>query len=276
MTTTMQPINLAKIIQDGNRNGLRQWLRQGGDPNVRLPGGDCPIHLAADAFEDWAIKILAKGGADLEALDHNGLTALGIAAEWGVPYVITTLVKCGARIETPDKHNLTAMSRAIGLGKADSILCLMELGAQFNPRDVGELWANVSSQITAERLLDAGMGVMDCDEEGKSALWWAAHHGYPRLCKRLMALGLDPNQPDTNGQTPLMEAAECGCTTAVRALLAGGADPDRENNNGLSARDLAHKEQHQDVLREFSRHQRNQLARQVQGTHARAKTRRAM
>lgn len=268
--------HLLKIIQSGDRNGLRDWLRQGGDPNTTLAGGDRLIHIAADKFETWAVKLLAKAGADLEALDHQGLTALGIAAEWSVPHLIKVLVACGAKIETQDKQGLTAMERAIHLSKADSILCLMDLGAKFKPEDVGDVWANVSSQIDAERLLDVGMGVREYDEEARSALWWAAHHGYPRVCKRLMAMGLDPNQPDVNDQTPLMEAAECGCTTAVRVLLAGGGNPDLKNGYRNTAKDLAAEHEHQAVLREFARHDRKQLAQQVKQAPRRATHKRSM
>ena len=67
------------------------------------------------------------------------------------------------------------------------------------------------------------------DEDGATALAWAARHGQVACVRLLLERGSTVDATDDGGWTPLMDAAYANQPDAVRALLAAGADPRREN-----------------------------------------------
>ncbi len=77
------------------------------------------------------------------------------------------------------------------------------------------------------------------DNDGFTALHWAAWSGMPACVKRLVQVGLDVNAQENAGFTPLMLAAMRGNAETVEVLLQLGADPSRTNANGDTAEKLA-------------------------------------
>ncbi len=77
------------------------------------------------------------------------------------------------------------------------------------------------------------------DNDGFTALHWAAWSGMPACVKRLVQVGLDVNAQENAGFTPLMLAAMRGNAETVAMLLQLGADPTRTRANGDTAEKLA-------------------------------------
>lgn len=84
-----------------------------------------------------------------------------------------------------------------------------------------------------------GIDVQAKDDDGFTALHWAAWSGMPFHSLLLAQLGLDINQQENNGYTPLMLAALRGNHGAVSMLLQLGADTTLKNKDGKTALDLA-------------------------------------
>ncbi len=71
-------------------------------------------------------------------------------------------------------------------------------------------------------LLDTGKAKVDyLDEEGCSALMYAAMGGFEETVKLLVNVGSDLNHADNNGQTAMMHAAYNGHADVVRLLVGG-------------------------------------------------------
>lgn len=77
------------------------------------------------------------------------------------------------------------------------------------------------------------------DNDGFTALHWAAWSGMPQCIFLLTQGGLDVNVQEKNGYTPLMLAALRGNAAAVRLLLVLGADTAVTNKDGKTALQLA-------------------------------------
>ncbi len=84
-----------------------------------------------------------------------------------------------------------------------------------------------------------GIRISDRDNDGFTALHWAAWSGMPVCVERLVQEGLNVNERENSGYTPLMLAAMRGNAETVEKLLALGADPALARDNGDTAKSLA-------------------------------------
>ena len=91
-----------------------------------------------------------------------------------------------------------------------------------------------------QELLNApGVNIHAKDQDGFTALHWAAWSGMPCSTALLIKAGLDINEKEGNGYTPLMLAAMRGDDTVVKMLLQLGADTAATNKDGKTAAQLA-------------------------------------
>lgn len=161
-------------------------------------GPDAPLADAA-AQEDVArVEALLAEGADVNASQGDGMTALHWAARHGSVEMTDLLLEAGAEPE-----------RTTRLGAYTPLHMAAELG-----RDA-----------VVGRLIEAGADVSAVTSTGVTALHFAAEAGSLEAIDLLVAAGADLDARDDAAQrTPLMFAAGRGRTEAVAALLAHGAD----------------------------------------------------
>ncbi len=79
------------------------------------------------------------------------------------------------------------------------------------------------------------------DNQGFTALHWAAWSGFPTIAEKLIDSGLQIDQTENNGYTPLALAAMRGHNEVVAMLLKRGANKDAKTKDGESALDLVKK-----------------------------------
>eukprot|EP00061_Rhincodon_typus_P011880 g37228.t1 len=76
---------------------------------------------------------------------------------------------------------------------------------------------------------------VDCtDDDGNSALQFAAGHGHEHLVRFLLMKGASVDSRNRYGWTPLMQAARFGQLGVARVLLEHGADANAANKLGAS------------------------------------------
>ena len=104
-----------------------------------------------------------------------------------------------------------------------------------------DLWraAEMADQAAIAKALKAGAKVNATDQDGWSALLFAATSGNLAVVSRLLTEHADPNLTSKDGQTPLMGAVVGGNPDVMRALLAAGAHANARLPSGKTAADLA-------------------------------------
>ena len=80
---------------------------------------------------------MLRDGADVDARDRHGQTALMLAAHHGHRELAQALVEAGAGLDGTAKYNLTALMLAIVAGHADVARVLIAAGANLDVRGSG-------------------------------------------------------------------------------------------------------------------------------------------
>lgn len=159
-----------------------------------------PVAAAAQARDAAAVRALLKDGADVNAAQGDGMTALHWAAINAESEIASMLLYAGA--------NWRATTRLGGYVP-------LHLAAQSGSAPIVDL------------LLNAGADASLRTSTGATALMLAAASGSAAAVDALLAKGADLNATEgAHGQTALMFAAAKGRTDVVRTLMARGAKHD--------------------------------------------------
>ena len=77
--------------------------------------GPFPLHVAAEAGQTGAARLLLEYGADVAARDlENDAIALGWAAFFGRPELVRLLIAAGSEVNQRNRHGLTPRDCALG------------------------------------------------------------------------------------------------------------------------------------------------------------------
>jgi uncharacterized protein len=161
---------------------------------------------AAGKGDKAAVESLLSQGADKNAKDKEGKSALVVAACNASNQVVRILLKAGADVNAADRIGRTALIAA-----ASEFDCKIgEIGKLFRAPE-----ANVKDKMQA----DSNRPPTVNDGARTEAV------------RALLAAHADVNAKDDRGVTALMSAADGGLRDAVDAFLAAGADPNAQAGN---------------------------------------------
>jgi FOG: Ankyrin repeat len=243
--------------------------------NTVANDGQPELIREARAGDFEAVKALIKAGADVNAKDRDGKTALmvssgGVKTEIGDacnPKMMKALIAAGADVKAKDKAGNTALHFAAGNSFDDGgevVRVLLKAGADVNAADnsgatpllvltsLGYEQSILQAQLEiAGELLKAGADVNAKTQEGETALLQAAEGGHVELVKALIQAGADVNAKDRDGQTALMAAlkGERENADAVRLLIEAKADVNAKDKSGKTALDVAKTDEIKELLK---------------------------
>jgi len=105
-------------------------------------------------------------------------------------------------------------------------LAVLSFDARAQRADLTELLqaTRASNHEAAIALIESGADVRAAENDGTTALHWAAYAGDADLVAALLEAGADANAANRYGMTPLQAAAEGGFAESVSALLEAGAE----------------------------------------------------
>ena len=207
---------------------VRLLLQAEGDPNSATKLGNTPLTVAAaHASSADVVRLLLEHGADLQATNQRGSSALRNAVRAGELETAKLLLDRGARLDA-DATGSSDLSIAAGQGdqemvglllahgadpnydkgrsaltaallaqKPQIVRRLIEAGAQLDrrldPGDVPPLvlsaYSEVGNREIAELMISQGVDVSVANERGETVLTWARKRGFPQFVKLLEAQG---------------------------------------------------------------------------------------
>lgn len=227
---------LHRAVRGQHGNVLAALLRRKElDVNTRDHSKRTPLHFAVRWGKGQVAiaRQLVAAGADANARDEFGNTAMGWAAELGQTAVVALLVESGVDVNARDVLGMTALCWAAFSGHvelANWLLARVPV-VQVNARDEeGQsplLVAAKKDHIAVVRLLlkQRTVDVNARDHLGRAPLWWAAQRGDLDLVRLLMTREeLDLDCKDSWNQTPLSQAQGKGFLEIAR-LIQGGKKP---------------------------------------------------
>jgi ankyrin repeat protein len=190
---------------------------------------DAPLADAAEKANWPRVRALLKAGADADAAQTDGMTALHWAAYHDEPEAAKLLIDAGTRAKAENRYGVTPLTLACTNGSDKLVRLLLAAGADPNVTLRGGETALMTAARTGrpgpvKALLDAGAKADAADRKWQTALMWAAADGHAAVIELLVKAGADPRARLKSGFTPLLFAAREGRTEAVRALLKAGVD----------------------------------------------------
>ena len=144
--------------------GIRLWCgcysRKGADVEAKDKDGGTALMLAAESGHKAVMRLLLKKGADVEAKHVTGRTALKWAAEGEEEAVVRLLLKKEANDEAKDRTGLTALVLAAESGHETVVRLLLETGANIDAKHVtgrtALMWVANRGHEAVVRLLEGG------------------------------------------------------------------------------------------------------------------------
>ncbi len=194
-----------------------------------------------------AFTVAALLSVSTFALGQTGQD-LADAAEAGDMATVRSLLDSGADVNAAQRNGSTALHWAIYRDDAETVDLLIDRGADvtvktregISPLFMASLYGNA---VIIESLLDAGADANEAGPNTETQVMLAARNGNPDAIRTLIDAGADPNIAETvRGTTALMWAIEQRHSEAVAVLIAGGADVAVQTaDSGLPRRYMANR-----------------------------------
>ncbi|PYR99773.1 MAG: hypothetical protein DMG16_17120 [Acidobacteria bacterium] len=231
-----------------------------------LAAGPLPLVDAAKNVDREAVRSLLKQGANVNATEADGTTALHWASYRDDLESADLLIRAGANVNARNDLGATPLWAACQNGSEPMVRRLLSAGANPNASLLlGETPVMVASRsgnpAVVDLLASKGANVNARGARGQTPLMWAVAEKHPEVIKVLLAHGadiharsdtwkevmavsphgyLDYNRPIPHGNdTALMFAARDGDLASAQLLVAAGANVNDEDAWGVSAVVLA-------------------------------------
>jgi len=176
----------------GRPDAVMTLLANGADPRAVDTDGNTALHFAARSSDPGVAALLRDAAAEIDPLNADGLTPLGVACAAGNWRLARFLLERGAK---PEPAGGQPVLLAAAGGEDDDpagVLLLLKFKAKVDARD----------------------------GDGRSALHQAAYAGHCTIAEALLAAGADAAAvDDAHGRTPLLEAARGGALAVIDVLL---------------------------------------------------------
>lgn len=206
---------------------MRFFLSRDADPNATDSYNNAPIHFAESPE---CIKVLLDAGADVDAKDYTGDTALYL---WNMPILETVRIlhSYGADIQTRNDNGETPINYAITRKNGELLDALINAYgidslSVFDIASIGDLHV-LKTRISENPSM---FHATDRYRKNKSLLHYAAEANELEIAKYLVESGIEVDVLDDDGETPLFSAAASGEADVLRYLLSKGANPNAKGS----------------------------------------------
>jgi hypothetical protein len=241
---------LLRACGAGHRECAAHLLEAGADPSIAARSGVTPLAAAVAARRETLVELLLQHGIAVDQRLPNDATASMVAAAMGYPEILERLLDDGADVNAVDASGRSALHAAaqFGFEHNDSLRArrlfdgllkrgadinladsegktplLLLLGAQLRPGSECDA-THIGALVPL--LLEAGARVGHADQRGVTALHACAMHALLPPARVLLARGADRNAADAFGRTAADVARQLGYIDIAHELSArSGAIP---------------------------------------------------
>ena len=130
------PSSVVDAAMQGNRDAVRNLLKDGADVNTAQGDGMTALHYAALKHDVDLAKMLLYAGANIKATTRiGGYTPLLIASRDGDAAMVEALLAGGADANNTTTNGTTALMFAAASGNVDAVKSLLAKGANVNTKE---------------------------------------------------------------------------------------------------------------------------------------------
>ncbi len=219
----------------GDPTVLKAALDGGLDPNAKDNKTPLLIVAAQNGHAD-IIKLLRDKGANVNARDATGTTALMQAAVTGSVPSIRLLLDAGADIDAKDKTGQTAFVMADASQHPEGAKLIIDKGSEVKAAG-GATWllaARTGDASLMRKLREQHVSIDARNSAGSTALHSAVDANIATM-RTLLKWGANPNIKDDLGMTPLTFASQRGFIDKVKLLIDHHADVNIRMKDGECA-----------------------------------------
>ncbi|CAG0889060.1 unnamed protein product [Darwinula stevensoni] len=241
----------------GRKNAASILLKEA-DVNAKAPFGLTPLHLAVIGNHVNVVEQLtASANIQIHSATESGVNALHFAAVIGNNAIVIHLLRHGAEVNAKDKFGMTALDMAIE-NKQNSTSNLLKLHGGKSSMCFEIVNINEKNeegftllQVAAQRgdlsrvleLVSCGVEVGAFSNNGSNALHEAAYFGRRDVVAALIDTGIDLNAKRADGWAAIhISCLANNPVPILRILLQKGVDVNSVTNDGKTALDIAVKE----------------------------------
>lgn len=229
-------LRLIQAVKGHDLQAARTLVTEGADVNAVQPDGTTALHWAAYHEDAEAADLLIHAGARVNATNDLGATPLWLAAAHGSAAMIDRLLSAGADPNLALAEGETPLMAAARAGSARAVTLLVEHGADVNARErvrgqTALMWAVAEHHPDVVQALLAHHADVSARSVVRSRLINAGADGTQRLSTDRTNIF----EEEEGGFTPLLFAAQQGDVDSAALLVAAGADVNDRAPTGASA-----------------------------------------
>jgi len=188
---------LVDAVERADVGAVRSLLKSGADVNAGEADGTTALHLAVRRDDLTTADILLRAGADPNRANRYGIVPLRLAAANGSHLMIERLLTSGADAKATSADGETVLMTAARTSSVESLQTLLKNGADLSAKE---------------------------RRRGTTALMWAADAGQPKAVAFLLKSGARVQERSKSDYSPLLMAVRAGSVGSVELLVAAGAD----------------------------------------------------
>jgi ankyrin repeat protein len=217
-TTEVGDTPLHSAVTSGYLGAVEFLLAHDSNPGQANAKGETPLMLSITSWLDGfaKMKLLVTKGAEVNAKNADGLTALMLAAQTMQRGALMYLLRESADANATDGSGATALT----------LLAANVRHRAVDSRDYPAMIQALAKTSSSEEQRDA---------EGMTPLMWAAISDLPEAVTPLLEKGADINARSRDGRTVLMWAASANAEKTVRLLIDRGAAVEAKDAQGRTA-----------------------------------------
>jgi ankyrin repeat protein len=137
-TSKIPTPRLVMAAGDGDLAEVKAEIEKGADVNAVDRGGGTALHQAVVSQSLPVVEVLLAAGADVSVADSSGRTALHYAAIYLQPDIAKRLLAVGASVDALDRNGNTPLLDAVFRAQEDRaiIRVLLAAGADKNRKNI--------------------------------------------------------------------------------------------------------------------------------------------